>query len=93
MVYFLGTKKNKRIFLFLNNYLVLSSHSNLYFEFFKNLPNSFTLKSNYQVAIFFTTIKNESIKSLDNIDSLSKYIAPIMKEIFSFLLKYILKYP
>lgn len=34
--------------------------SNAYLEFFKNLPASFTAQANYQVAILFTTVKNEA---------------------------------
>lgn len=40
------------------------SHSNIYIEFFKNLPSSFSPRSNYQVVIFFNTIQAESVKNV-----------------------------
>ena len=35
-------------------------YSNKYLEFFKNLPNSFASKTNYQVSILFTTIQSST---------------------------------
>ena len=42
----------------------LRSFANIYMEFFKNLPNSFSPKSNYQVSVLFWTIQTESTKSV-----------------------------
>jgi hypothetical protein len=53
--------------LFTKMYMFILSfraHANIYSEFFKNLPGSFSPKSNYQVAILFTTIQSESTKNV-----------------------------
>ncbi|RNA19700.1 transmembrane 17B-like, partial [Brachionus plicatilis] len=65
--------------------LLSKSHSNLYSEFFKNLPNSFNTKSNYQVSILFSTIKSESIKTSENMNAMANYIGLITKELYSIL--------
>ena len=46
-------------------FLKKRSFSNIYMEFFKNLPTSFSAKSNYQVAVLFTTIQNEAHNNVD----------------------------
>jgi hypothetical protein len=41
------------------------AHSNIYIEFLKNLPNSFSPNSNYQVAVLFHTIQSEANKNVN----------------------------
>lgn len=56
--------------------------SNIYLEFFKNLPNSFSNRSNYQVTILFTTLQHSNNIENDKFQSICKFIHLILKEIF-----------
>ncbi|CAF0779004.1 unnamed protein product [Brachionus calyciflorus] len=57
--------------------LISKAHSNVYIEFFKNLPSSYSDKSNYQT---------EAIKNAENMEAIGNNIARITKELFSILL-------
>lgn len=64
-------------------FVIIRSHSNIYSDFYKNLPASFSSKSNYQVTSLFSTIKSEGGKTCINLQALCKQAYTITREIFN----------
>lgn len=55
-------------------------------EFFKNLPASFSNRSNYQVAILFTTIQSEAKKNAAQLGALCRNLDEMARELFAIAL-------
>ena len=62
------------------------SQANIYMEFFKNLPASFSNRSNYQVAILFTTIQSEAKKNAVQLGAICRNLDEIARELFAIAL-------
>ena len=63
--------------------IINRSHSNIYNEFFKNLPASFSPKSHYQVAVLFSTLQTEAKQSTANLKSVCRMSHIITRELFT----------